>query len=238
EPELAEKLGVGEATIRDILENLARPGRDPREDLPKPIFRKGILRLEDLTEGMQLQGTVLNVVDFGAFVDVGLKDSCLVHISELANRYIRSPHDVVAVGDIVTTWVLKVDPDRRRVSLTMIAPGTVRAHQGHRPKGGRPQRSGSGRRPAAAPAATDGQAAATQPRTVEPRQAPGPRHPQRSPASAKKRKKTVKVQHRRNPGPTPKLSNEALEGKAALHTFGELKAFFDHKQRKKGDSDS
>ena len=105
---------------------LARPERDPREDLPKPIFKKGILKIEDLSAGMELKGTVLNVVDFGAFVDIGLKDSGLVHISQLANRYVKSPHDVVSVGDVVTVWVMGVDQERKRVSLTMVKPGTER----------------------------------------------------------------------------------------------------------------
>ena len=120
---MAARLHVGVPTVRDILDALARPGRDPREDLPPPIFKKGILKLEDLQPGMELKGTVLNVVDFGAFVDIGLKDSGLVHISQMANRYIKSPYDVVAVGDVVTVWVLTVDKDRHRVSLTMIQPG-------------------------------------------------------------------------------------------------------------------
>ena len=108
------------------------PERDPREDLPKPIFKKGILKIEDLAAGMELKGTVLNVVDFGAFVDIGLKDSGLVHISQLANRYVKSPHDVVSVGDVVTVWVMGVDHERKRVSLTMVKPGTerLRAQQG------------------------------------------------------------------------------------------------------------
>lgn len=117
---LAEQLGVGLPTLTDILAALARPGRDPRTDLPKPVFRKGILKLEDLQPGMELTGTVLNVVDFGAFVDIGLKDSGLVHISQLANRFIRTPHEVVSVGDIVSVWVQSVDLERRRVSLTML----------------------------------------------------------------------------------------------------------------------
>ena len=110
----------------DIIEALGRPERDPRDDLPKPIFKKGILKLEDLIAGMELKGTVLNVVDFGAFVDIGLKDSGLVHISQLANRYIKTPHDVVSVGDVVTVWVMSVDQERKRVSLTMVKPGTER----------------------------------------------------------------------------------------------------------------
>ena len=120
------ELDVGEPTLHDIFEALARPERDPREDLPQPIFKKGILKLEDLAPGMELKGTVLNVVDFGAFVDIGLKDSGLVHISQLANRYIKSPHDVVSVGDVVTVWVMGVDQERKRVSLTMVKPGTER----------------------------------------------------------------------------------------------------------------
>ncbi|RLS24413.1 MAG: S1 RNA-binding domain-containing protein [Planctomycetota bacterium] len=131
----AIELGVGVPTLDDICAALARPGRDPREDLPKPIFKTGILKLEDLQPGMELKGTVLNVVDFGSFVDIGLKDSGLVHISQLANRYVKSPHDVVSVGDVVTIWVLGVDNDRKRVSLTMVAPGTERERE-QRSRGG------------------------------------------------------------------------------------------------------
>ena len=124
--DLSRELEVGELTLRDIVEALARPERDPRDDLPKPIFKKGVLKIEDLSAGMELKGTVLNVVDFGAFVDIGLKDSGLVHISQLANRYVKSPHDVVSVGDVVTVWVMGVDQERKRVSLTMVKPGTER----------------------------------------------------------------------------------------------------------------
>ena len=134
-PALAKELEIGEPTLRDIFDALARPERDPRDDLPKPIFKKGVLKLEDLVAGMELKGTVLNVVDFGAFVDIGLKDSGLVHISQLANRYIKSPHDVVSVGDVVTVWVMGVDGERKRVSLTMVKPGTERP-RGERASGG------------------------------------------------------------------------------------------------------
>src|SRR5262249_34120134 len=139
-------LNVGDPTLRDIAESLARPERDPREDLPKPIFKRGVLKLEDLSAGMELKGTVLNVVDFGAFVDIGLKDSGLVHISQLANRYIKSPHDVVSVGDVVTAWVMGVDQERKRVSLTMVKPGTERPRGG--PGGGGGGRRGGEGRPA------------------------------------------------------------------------------------------
>lgn len=133
--QLAAEWQVGLLTLRDIMAQLTRPGRDPREDLPQPIFKRGVLKLDDLQPGMELFGSVLNVVDFGAFVDIGLHDSGLVHVSQLANRFIRDPHDVVSVGDIVKVWVVEVDKTRRRVSLTMIAPGTPR-HMPHRHGGG------------------------------------------------------------------------------------------------------
>ena len=119
---LADELAVGQHTLTDIVDALLKPGRDPRVDLPKPIFRQGILKMDDLTTGMELQGTVLNVVDFGAFVDIGLKGSGLIHISQLSTGYVASPHDLLAVGDVVTVWVMGIDRDRQRVSLTMISP--------------------------------------------------------------------------------------------------------------------
>src|SRR5438105_4499517 len=161
---------------------------------------------------MELKGTVLNVVDFGAFIDIGLKDSGLVHISQMANRYVKSPYDVVAVGDVVNVWVLSVDQERHRVSLTMIQPGTERKPPERRPppprrgerggdrpqgeQGGQPaegQQAGTG----AAPAAAQGQ-------------------PQRKPP--------------RKQAPRPKLSQAALAGKESLGTFAELAAFWDAKK--------
>lgn len=122
---LAAEIGVGVLTLQDILDALARPGRDPRADLQEHIFKQGILKLEDLAPGMEVRGTVLNVVDFGVFLDIGLKDSGLVHISQMSRNYVRSPHDVAAVGDVVTAWVLQIDTERRRVSLTMINPAVA-----------------------------------------------------------------------------------------------------------------
>ncbi|WP_152403237.1 Tex family protein [Paenibacillus cellulositrophicus] len=119
---LAEVLEVGVPTLRDILESLQRPGRDPREELPLPIFRTDVLKIEDLTPGMELQGTVRNVIDFGAFVDIGIKSDGLVHISQLSNGYVKHPMDVVSVGDNVTVWVLNVDLKKGRVGLTMRNP--------------------------------------------------------------------------------------------------------------------
>ncbi|MBQ9127375.1 MAG: helix-hairpin-helix domain-containing protein [Thermoguttaceae bacterium] len=123
---LAEEFGAGPLAVADLLEQFVRPGLDPRDSLPGPIFKKGVLKMEDLQPGMELTGVVLNVVDFGAFVDVGLHESGLVHISQLGDSYVRDAHQKVAVGDVLKVWVLEVDPKRRRVSLTTLAPGTVR----------------------------------------------------------------------------------------------------------------
>lgn len=117
--ESAARLGAGVPTLRDIVESLKRPGRDPREDLPGPLFRSDVLSLEDLRSGMVLQGTVRNVVDFGAFVDIGVKVDGLVHLSQLAERFIKHPLEVVSVGDVVTVRVLDIDMQRQRVSLIM-----------------------------------------------------------------------------------------------------------------------
>ncbi|SMF73632.1 uncharacterized protein SAMN05661091_0986 [Paenibacillus uliginis N3/975] len=119
---LAVKLEVGVPTLRDILDSLQRPGRDPREELPLPIFRTDVLKIEDLLPGMELQGTVRNVIDFGAFVDIGIKSDGLVHISQLSDGYVKHPMDVVSVGDNVTVWVLNVDLKKGRVGLTMRKP--------------------------------------------------------------------------------------------------------------------
>ncbi len=120
---LAAELGTGVPTLKDILDNLEKPGIDPRDSLPKPILRKDVLKMEDLKEGMLLQGTVRNVVDFGAFVDIGVKQDGLVHVSEMADRFVRNPLDVVGVGDVVTVRVKGVDLARGRIQLSMKTTG-------------------------------------------------------------------------------------------------------------------
>ena len=120
--EISEELRIGELTLKDIIEALVRPERDPRDELPKPLLRQDILKLEDLAKGIQLEGTVRNVVDFGAFIDIGVKQDGLVHISKLTNRYVKHPLDVVSVGDLVNVWVEDVDMKKGRVALTMIPP--------------------------------------------------------------------------------------------------------------------
>jgi uncharacterized protein len=116
---LAELLEVGKPTLADILDGLARPGRDPRDELPPPVLRQDVLKMEDLTVGMRMQGTVRNVVDFGAFVDIGVKQDGLVHVSKMADRYVRNPFEVVSVGDVVKVTVISVDLERGRIGLSM-----------------------------------------------------------------------------------------------------------------------
>ncbi len=119
---LAAQLGVGVPTLKDMIEELLRPGRDMRDSLPKPLLRTDVLDMKDLKPGMQLTGTVRNVIDFGAFVDVGVHQDGLVHISQISSRYIRHPSEVLKVGDVVTVWVLSVDLQKKRIALTMKQP--------------------------------------------------------------------------------------------------------------------
>ena len=116
---MAEKLGVGEMTLRDIVKELTKPGRDPREEMPKPVLRTDVLDMKDLKEGMVLKGTVRNVIDFGAFVDIGVHQDGLVHISQMTERFIKHPLEAVSVGDVVDVKVLSVDLKKKRISLTM-----------------------------------------------------------------------------------------------------------------------
>ncbi|AGK51974.1 Tex family protein [Bacillus sp. 1NLA3E] len=118
----AEELQIGELTLKDIVDALMRPERDPRDELPAPLLKKDVLKLEDIHAGMELQGTVRNVVDFGAFVDIGVKQDGLVHISKLSRRFVKHPLDIVSVGDVVTVWVDGVDMKKGRVSLSMLEP--------------------------------------------------------------------------------------------------------------------
>ena len=116
---LAEELGIGEITLHDIIKELGRPGRDPREDMPKPILRSDVLDMKDLKEGMILKGTVRNVIDFGAFVDIGVHQDGLVHISQISDKYIKHPLEVVSVGDVVDVKVISVDLNKKRIGLSM-----------------------------------------------------------------------------------------------------------------------
>ena len=116
---LAEQLGIGALTMDDILKELEKPARDPREDMPKPILRTDVLEMKDLTPGMILKGTVRNVIDFGAFVDIGVHQDGLVHISQICDRFIKHPLEAVSVGDVVDVQVMSVDLKKKRIALTM-----------------------------------------------------------------------------------------------------------------------
>jgi uncharacterized protein len=207
--QLAPDLGVGKLLLQDMLAALARPGRDPREDLPPPIFRRGVLKLEDLKSGMELSGTVLNVVDFGAFVDIGLVDSGLVHVSRLADRFIADPHDVVSVGDILRVWVVEVDQKRRRVSLTAIAPGTERP----KPEKRKPQSGRSG----------------------APQSKKGHRAKSKRPPQYGKGHKTTVSKPKSKPKPVVPITKKMEEGKEPMRTFGDLKQLFDKRTRGGGE---
>jgi uncharacterized protein len=119
-PSKALELNMGELTLSDVVDALKQPLRDPRDQFDAPLLKKGLLKLEDLKHGMALQGTVRNIVDFGAFVDCGVKTDGLVHISEMANRFVKHPLDVVKIGQIVDVYVKAVDVQRQRLQLTML----------------------------------------------------------------------------------------------------------------------
>ena len=116
---MAQELGVGELTLQDIVKELEKPARDPRDEMPKPILRTDVLDMKDLKEGMILKGTVRNVIDFGAFVDIGVHQDGLVHISEMSEKFIKHPLEAVSVGDVVDVRVIGVDMKKKRISLSM-----------------------------------------------------------------------------------------------------------------------
>ena len=136
---MCEKYKLGETTLNDIIEELQKPNRDPREDYPAPIMQKGVLQFEDLKEGMKVTGKIKNVVDFGAFVDIGLHETGLIHISELSDSYVSDPMDVLKVGDVKEFRIIGLDTDRRRISLSLKSESAARssAKQGSPAEGGK-----------------------------------------------------------------------------------------------------
>ena len=122
EEKAAAECGVGVPTLTDVAAELMKPGRDPRDELPAPVLRTDVMDMKDLKPGMELRGTVRNVIDFGAFVDIGVHQDGLVHISQICDRFIKHPSEVLSVGDVVTVWVKEVDEGKKRISLTMKKP--------------------------------------------------------------------------------------------------------------------
>jgi uncharacterized protein len=246
---LAAELGVGRLALEDMIEAMCKPGRDPREDLPPPIFRKDIVKFEQLESGMELRGTVLNVVDFGAFVDVGLSDSGLIHISQLSAGYVRDPHDVVAVGDQVRVWVASIDKDRRRVALTMIAPGTERPRPPKPERGGRRRRGGRPQQPRH-PQQSQDQPAPAQPADGAPaaeiRPPRPPRHHEERPPRERGRERGRDRGRGRRPERQPRsgayekraektvmpITKAMEEGKEMLRSFGDLLQFHQKKKER------
>lgn len=213
--ELSAELGVGELSLRDILDSLARPGRDPREDLPAPAFRSGIMKIDHIEPGMELTGTVLNVVDFGAFVDIGISDTSLIHISRLADRYVRDPHEVVSIGDVLQVWVLEVDRERRRVALTAIPPNRrsserrhARSDQAASPKRQPPRKKTVAPKPAT-------------PKTAAPKT--GPRPPKYKQAA----RRTAIVA----PRPAKPITEQMVQGKEPMRAFSDLLQYYEVKQQ-------
>jgi uncharacterized protein len=223
---VAQELGVGVPTLKDILEALAKPGRDPRTDLQAHIFKQGILKLEDLAPGMELKGTVLNVVDFGVFVDIGLKDSGLVHISQMSRNYVRSPHDIAGVGDVVTVWVMQIESERRRVSLTMVNPATPAQPTASKPAPQKVQ--------AAAPVEAPKQQQSKPPQKARQDRAQPEAKPQAEAvktASATPRPQPNQGQGNKQPTkPAAKLTNDQSKGREPLRGFDELKQLWRDKQ--------
>ncbi len=210
--QLAVENNVGKMLAKDVLQVLCRPGYDPRNKINRPVFRKGILKFDELKPELQLDAQVVNVVDFGVFVDIGLGTSCLVHVSQLANRYIRDPHEIFAVGDVLQVWVTEVDATQRRVKLTAIRPGSK-----SKPDNKRGQtRRGSG----------------NSKRHVAGSKRPANRR-DRQPDRKTRFKKGQEKSRRRPPKPVKPITDEMLSGNAPMRSFSDLSQFYD----KKSDTD-
>ena len=215
--DMAQQLEIGLLTMREILRALRNPEQDPRERLPAPIFRSSVLKLEDLKPGERLRGQVVNVVDFGVFVNVGLGDSCLVHISRLSNRFIRDPHWHYSVGDILDVWVSAVDTDKKRATLTAIPPESERQQsQGGGKRDTRKPGSGGSRRPGSGP----------------PRGKGGGRDRGAKPGGPGGRKAPGGRKRPAKPKPVTPITEEMVEGKKPMRSFSDLLQFH---QRKSSD---
>ena len=236
--ELASELGCGARALRQIVDALCHPGRDPRENHPPPVFRRDLVKFDELQPGAELRGRVLNVVDFGAFVDVGLSDSGLVHISRMSNGFVRDPHALVSVGDQVRVWVDTIDPKKRRVSLSMIEPGAEQPREPRRPS----RRGGAAKAGEGDSSSTqDARSRSRRPASKKPRDGGrsggkgqgnkgrgAGRGAGRGGAGRGQRERTHTYETRSKSPPKP-ITQDMQEGKEAMRTFGDLLQF--HKKK-------
>ena len=218
--EISNEASAGRLLVKDILMALKRPDWDPRGNSKKLIFRSGIIKADDLEVGMQLEGQVVNVVDFGVFVDIGLGESSLVHVSQLANHFVRDPHQLHGVGDVLKVWVSEVDTQRRRVKLTAIRPGSKppqrrRKYEGSKPGG---RRSGSGK-PSGKPGKYEG----------------GKSSSQRSRSYSKGPSFKDRPKRKSKPRPVKPITEGMLEGKEPMRSFSDLAQFVKGSSKKKSD---
>lgn len=239
---LAADLQVGELMLRDILKSLERPRHDPRQQFSGPVFRSGIIKLEDLKPEMELQSQVVNVVDFGVFVDVGLGSSCLVHVSELSPGYIRDLHQQFAVGDALVTWVKEIDVARRRVKLTAIKPGTPKTPRPPRGRGNRRRKPGAATETTETAPPTANQS--PPPNTDQTKSSRNQRSkPERKPGRFERpsfvKGNQAKQGNQRNreqgrtfaakpskPKPVVPLADDVLKGRKPMRSFADLAQFF------------
>ncbi len=251
--ELAQEFQTGELLVKDILEALQRPTHDPRSKNLGPVFRSGIIMLEDLQPEMQLDSQIVNVVDFGVFVDVGLGYSCLVHVSELSRGFVRDLHQQFAVGDVLTTWVKEIDAPRRRVKLTAIPPGAKKFERRRKGAGGeagdetprpdrrpRPERGPRGERSRTGDRPARGERSGRPPRGQRPGSGAGSRGPvaasgNSAPPKMPRRPSPGKFERRpierpAKPKPAKPISDEMLKGEKPMRSFSDLAQFFQKKK--------
>ena len=215
--EIAKRHGCGRLLVKDVLLSLKRPAWDPRDKSHKPLFRSGILKIEDLQKDMELSAEIVNVVDFGVFVDIGLGESSLVHVSQLSNHYIADPHQSFSVGDVIKVWVTEIESNRRRVKLTAVRPGTSK------PPRRRPKKSRDG---------------GPQPKTPR---GSGDRKPgkyERRGGKSSRGGGGGHAKRRSRPAPKPRpITDEMLSGDAPMKSFSDLMQFVNKRSDPKSKSD-
>ena len=223
--EIATQHDTGNLAVKDIIMTLKRPAWDPRDRVQKPIFRRGILKVDDLKPEMQLEGQVVNVVDFGVFVDIGLGESSLVHVSQLSNHYIADPHKVFAVGDAMKVWVTEVSAQQRRVRLTAIRPGTKKAPSRGRSNRGR-SKDQTGRAPAKSGDASSTEKSPQGNRGRRPGKYDGGRGGQ---TRRKDNPKYKRETRRSKPKPVKPITEKMLQGDEPMRSFSDLAQFVKRK---------